>query len=65
MKASKKYWNKKLRLTQIIINEKEKHIVNDAQHGRLAIVTFDKNIYFVDFLIEKSRYIDYTEERFY
>jgi hypothetical protein len=48
MKVINKYWDSELCLTKIKINEKEKQIGFDAKNGRLAIVTFDRKIYFVD-----------------
>jgi hypothetical protein len=48
MKVINKYWDSELCLTKIKINEKEKQIGFDAKNGRLAIVTYDRKIYFVE-----------------
>lgn len=48
MKVLNKYWDSELCLTKIKVNEKFKQIGFDSKNGRLAIVTFDRSIYFVD-----------------
>jgi hypothetical protein len=48
MKVINKYWDSELCLTKIKINEKFKQIGFDSKNKRLAIVTFDRTIYFVD-----------------
>ena len=48
MKVLNKYWDSDLSLTKIKINEKFKSIGFDTKNNRLAIVTHDRTIYFVD-----------------
>jgi len=48
MKVLNKYWDSDLCLTKIKVNEKFKSIGFDAKNNRLAIVTHDRTIYFVD-----------------
>ena len=48
MKVLNKYWDSDLCLTKIKVNEKFKSIGFDTKNNRLAIVTHDRTIYFVD-----------------
>jgi len=48
MKVLNKYWDSDLCLSKIKVNEKFKSIGFDAKNNRLAIVTHDRTIYFVD-----------------
>jgi len=48
MKVLNKYWDSDLCLTKIKVNEKFKSIGFDVKNNRLAIVTNDRSIYFVD-----------------
>ena len=65
MKVLNKYWESDLCLTKIKVNEKMKTIGFDFKNNRLAIVTHDRTIYFVDIPKEQSRYIEEAECRFY
>jgi hypothetical protein len=65
MKVINKYWESELCLTKIKINEKFKKIGFDSKNKRLAIVTYDRSIYFVNLPEEQSRYIEEAEVRFY
>jgi len=65
MKVLNKYWDSDLCLTKIKVNEKFKSIGFDAKNNRLAIVTHDRTIYFVDIPKEQTRYIEEAECRFY
>ena len=48
MKVLNKYWESDLCLAKIKVNEKSKTIGFDFKNNRLAIVTHDRSIYFVD-----------------
>ena len=48
MKVINKYWDSDLCLTKIKVNEQFKMLGFDQKNRRLSIVTFDRNIYFVD-----------------
>lgn len=48
MKVLNKYWESDLCLAKIKVNEKMKTIGFDFKNNRLAIVTHDRTIYFVD-----------------
>lgn len=48
VKFLNKYFDHDLCLTKIKINEKIKQIGFDSKNGRMAIVTTDRTIYFVD-----------------
>ena len=48
MKVLNKYWESDLCLAKIKVNEKSKTIGFDFKNNRLAIVTHDRTIYFVD-----------------
>ena len=48
MKVLNKYWESDLCLTKIKVNEKMKTIGFDFKNNKLAIVTHDRTIYFVD-----------------
>lgn len=48
VKFLNKYFDHDLCLTKIKINEKIKQIGFDGKNGRMAIVTTDRTIYFVD-----------------
>ena len=65
MKVLNKYWDSDLCLSKIKVNEKMKQIGFDFKNGRLAIVTFDRTIYFVDIPKDQTRYLDEAEVRFY
>ena len=65
MKVLNKYWESDLCLTKIKVNEKSKTIGFDFKNNRLAIVTHDRTIYFVDLPKEQTRYIEEAECRFY
>lgn len=65
MKVLNKYWDSDLCLTKIKVNEKFKSVAFDVKNGRLAIVTNDRTIYFVDLPKENQRYIEEAECRFY
>lgn len=65
MKVVNKYWDSDLFLSKIKVNEEKKTIGFDIKNNRLAIVTNDRTIYFVDLPKEQSRYIEEAEVRFY
>jgi len=48
MKVVNKYWDSDLCLTKIKVNEKYKTVGFDQKNRRMAIVTHDRTIYFVD-----------------
>ena len=48
-----------------IVTKKMKTIGFDFKNNRLAIVTHDRTIYFVDLPKEQTRYIEEAECRFY
>lgn len=65
MKVVNKYWDSDLCLSKIKVNEEKKTIGFDIKNNRLAIVTNDRTIYFVDLPKEQARYIEEAEVRFY
>jgi len=65
MKVLNKYFDSDLCLTKIKVNEKLKTIGFDVKNHRLAIVTHDRTIYFVDIPKDQLRYIEEAECRFY
>lgn len=65
MKVLNKYWDSELCLTKVKLEENAKTIGFDAKNNRLAIVTYDRNIYFVDIPEEQKRYIEQAEVRFF
>ena len=65
MKVLNKYWDSDLCLTKIKVNEKFKQIGFDVKNNRLAIVTNERSIYFVDLPKEQTRYIEEAECRFF
>lgn len=65
MKVVNKYWDSDLCLSKIKVNEDKKTIGFDIKNNRLAIVTNDRTIYFVDLPKEQARYIEEAEVRFY
>jgi len=48
MKVLNKYWDSDLCLSKIKVNEKFKQIGFDVKNNRLAIVTNERSLYFVD-----------------
>jgi len=48
MKVLNKYWDSDLCLSKIKVNEKFKTCAFDVKNNRLAIVTNDRTIYFID-----------------
>lgn len=65
MKVLNKYFDSDLCLTKIKVNDKFKSIGFDAKNNKLAIVTHDRTIYFVEIPKEQTRYIADAECRFY
>lgn len=65
MKIINKYWDSELCLSKIKLEEGAKTIGFDAKNNRLAIVTYNRTIFFVDIPAEQSRYIDQAEVRFF
>jgi len=48
MKVLNKYWESDMCLSKIKVNEDKKTIGFDIKNDRLAIVTYDRSIYFVE-----------------
>lgn len=48
MKVLNKYWDSDLCLSKIKLDEPHKVIAFDTKKNKLAIVTFDRTIYFID-----------------
>ena len=60
-----KYWDSDLCLAKVKVNEKFKSIGFDVKNNRLAIVTNERSLYFVDLPKDQTRYIEEAECRFY
>ena len=65
MKVLNKYWDSDLCLSKIKLDAQDKVIAFDTKKNKLAIVTFDRTIYFVDIPAEQSRYIEKADCRFF
>ena len=65
MKVLNKYWDSDLCLSKIKVNEKFKSIGFDVKNNRLAVVTNERTMYFVELPKEQTRYIEEAEVRFY
>lgn len=65
MKMINKYWDSDLCLTKVKVNEQMKAVGFDQKNRRLSIVTYDRNIYFVNLPDQQSRYIENAEVRFF
>ena len=48
MKVLNKYWDSDLCLSKIKLDAPDKVVAFDSKKNKLAIVTFDRTIYFVD-----------------
>ena len=58
MKVINKYWDSDLCLTKIKVNEQLKSLGFDQKNRRLSIITYDRNIYFIDLPDTQARYVE-------
>ena len=65
MKVVNKYWDSDLCLTKIKVPQKFKTVGFDQKNRRMAIVTQDRAMLFVDLPKEQTRYIEQAEVKFY
>lgn len=65
MKVLNKYWDSDLCLSKIKLDDPNKVVAFDSKKNKLAIITYDRTIYFVEVPSEQCRYIERADCRFY